>query len=124
MAETTVTKVTKRDHYAMVRAIIEESAVVNKDELLAFVDHEVELLAKKSSSKGNSEAQKANTELKQTILETLRANGKPMKCGELVTILGQSQSKISAMLSQLGPKGTGEVVRTQEKKDVYFSVAD
>lgn len=110
-------KTTKREYFGMVRALISETNTVNKDELIQFIDHEVELLARKSSSKGSTANQKENMELKSKILDVLRTNGAPMRCGQLVEMLGQSQSKISAMLSQMGEKGTNEVVKEMVKID-------
>ena len=40
--ENTVKKVTKRDYFAGVRAIVEASTAANKDELVAIIDREVE----------------------------------------------------------------------------------
>ena len=60
---TNTNKVTKRDRFAQLRAI-----VIDNEELVAFIDHEVELLNKKNSSKGETKAQAENRAIKSNIL--------------------------------------------------------
>ena len=36
---------------------------------------------------------------------------------------GTSPQRVSALLSQMGSKGTGEVIRTEDKGKAYFSLA-
>ena len=42
-------KLTKKEMFAQVYSVIENSNATNKPELLGFIDHELELLEKKSS---------------------------------------------------------------------------
>ena len=42
-------KVTKKEMFAKLYALVENSTADNKTDLLGFIDHEVELLEKKSS---------------------------------------------------------------------------
>ena len=49
-------RVTKKEYFGMVREIVEASGVDNKEDILAFVDREVELLSKRKN--GETKAQK------------------------------------------------------------------
>lgn len=122
MANTT--KVTKKDRFATLKAIVEVLDREDKDELIAFIDHEVELLSKKrSTSDKPSKKQIENEGIKTDILAYL-GTVERAKVGEIVKALGDkvtSSQQVSALVTQL--KNDGKVVRTTEKKDIYFSVA-
>ncbi len=121
MANTT--KVTKKDRFATLKAIVEVLDREDKDELIAFIDHEVELLSKKrSTSDKPSKKQIENEGIKADILAYL-GTVERAKVGEIVKALGDkvtSSQQVSALVTQL--KNDGKVVRTTEKKDIYFSV--
>ena len=51
-------KITKREMFAMVSTVVEKAEVENKAEMLKFIEHEIELLEKKSSKSGQSKPQK------------------------------------------------------------------
>ena len=115
-------KITKREYFAQIREM-----VADNDELVAFIDHEVELLSKKNSSKGESKNAKANMEIKANILQVM--TDKAWTIGQLTkeynSIYGTdfSSNKISALVSQMKEgKGTGEVRRFEEKGVAYFEV--
>jgi len=113
-------KTTKREYYAMVKEIVSASDVANKDELIQFVDHEVELLNRKSNS--GTKVNPENEAIKNQILETLTENNRPMTCTEIVNIIGVNQSKTSAMLKKLIDEDK-TVVRSKDKKTSLFSLA-
>ena len=110
-------KMTKREMYEMIKANHNLSA----DEI-AFIDHELELLAKKNSAEKKPTAvQVANEGIKADILNGMEIGKKYtitdlMKkipaCAEL------SNQRVSALVRQLV---TDRVVeRTEEKRKAYF----
>lgn len=114
------TKVTKRDNF---NAIIEVLKGADKPELVAVMEHEIELLDKKSNkvSKADIQRKADNEVLANKVLEVLT---QPMTASEIATIVSTdevqySNQKISAILRQLGDK----VTKTTEKGKSYFSVA-
>ena len=119
-------KMTKKDWFATIRAMVEGSGDEREDEILAFIDHEVELLEKKSSKSGQTKTQKENVEIVAKIENALREVGKAVTITELQTaseeMSAYSNQKLSALLKQMVSKGT--VVRTENKKKAYFSLAE
>lgn len=119
-------KMTKKDWFATIRAMVEGSGNEREDEILTFIDHEVELLEKKSSKSGQTKTQKENVEVVAKIENALREVGKAVTITELQTASEEmgaySNQKLSALLKQMVSKGT--VVRTEDKKKAYFSLAE
>lgn len=88
------------------------------------------------SSKTDSKKSEEQRAVMDMIIAVLCNAEKPMKCGEIVKAVNAengtdySSSKINAMLRKLlpadekNPDGTGEVVRTMDKKDVFFALAE
>ena len=65
-------KLTKRDHY---NTLLNLEAVKSNKDLREFVEHELELLAKKNSAdRGMTKTQKENLDLQQKVLATLKPN--------------------------------------------------
>ena len=115
-------KITKAQMFAMIKAVPE---VTNNEEMVAFIDHELELLAKKSSSKKPTKAQEENEVIKTKIVEVLGDFENGATASEVLgadsAFTGMSNQKISALLKQLVEAGT--VVKTIDKKKSIFSVA-
>lgn len=117
-------KITKRDRYAEIRAILEENG---KEELVQFVDHELELLAKKNSSDRKPTAtQKANEELKALVLSLMEDNhlytiSEMLKVFDLPEIDGNpvSNQKLSALVNRMVDEG--KVTKTVDKRKSYFT---
>ena len=120
------TKVTKRERFSQLMEIVKASNVENSAELIAFIDHEVELLTKKNSRSGKpTKTQVENETIKAQIISVLERVGKPMTVTQLLAeseFAGLSNQKVSALLTQL--RKSGEVVRTIEKKVAFYSLAD
>ena len=120
------TKVTKRERFAQLMEIVKASDVENSAELVAFIEHEVELLTKKNSRSGKpTKTQVENEAIKTQIVSILERVGKPMTVTQLLAeseLADLSNQKVSALLTQL--RKTGEVVRTIEKKVAFYSLAD
>jgi DNA-binding transcriptional ArsR family regulator len=125
-------KTTKREYFAMTKAIVEASAATNKDEILNFLAREVELLNKKSAKSGETKTQKLNKVLMETVLTVLAEIGSPVTVSELMTdtrlasyvedenVKTMTTSKMSALLKKLVE--ADKVVRVEEKKKAYFSI--
>ena len=113
-------KITKKEMFTMIKAQVKDNA-----EMVAFIDHEIELLDKKASNKKATKTQEANVGIKSTILAVLEGN-KSMTITEMQGAsaeLGKlSNQKVSALVRQL--VDTGDVVRIIDKKVSRFSLAD
>lgn len=113
-------KMTKRDYFNAIKAIDEVAA--NAD-MVAFIDHEIELLDKKASSKKATKTQEENVGIKAEILSVLTSEGATVTDIQSKSEMlgGLSNQRVSALLRQLVE--SGEVVKTIDKKKSYFSVA-
>ena len=113
-------KITKKEMFTMIKAQVKDDA-----EMVAFIDHEIELLDKKASNKKATKTQEANVGIKSTILTVLEG-AKPMTVTEMQGAsaeLGElSNQKVSALVRQLVE--AGKVVKTIDKKVSRFSLAD
>ena len=116
-------KVTKREKFEMLKALSEVKA---NPMLTEFIDHELELLAKKNASEKKPTAQQvANEGLKDVILEVLKSNGGLMTITDIQKsaeeLADLSNQRISALVRQM--VDAGEVIRTEDKRKAYFSKA-
>lgn len=118
-------RITKKEYFAMVAGVVEQANPTNKEELLTFINHEVELLEKKSAKSaksGQTKTQKENVGIMETISEVLADMGKPVTITELMKderLSAYSNQKLSALVRQMP-----NVVKTTEKKKSYFSLVD
>ena len=119
-------KMTKKEWFAVLASVVEASEMENKIETLAFINHEVELLEKKSAKSGQTKTQKENVEVMKKIKSALGEVGKAVTITELQAASAEmaeySNQKLSALLKKLVE--SGEVVKTTEKKKAYFSLAE
>ena len=114
-------KMTKKEMFAQIMANYNLT-----EEERAFVQHEIELLEKKSSKSGQTKTQKENEILMKQLVVALREMEKPVTISEFQSlstaeVATLSNQKISALLKKLVE--SGKVVKTVEKKKSYFSVA-
>ena len=118
-------KMTKRDYY---NALLNIAEVKANPELVKFIDHELELLAKKNASgEGKQTAtQIANEELKNSIVEEMSKEpnrlfsvSEMIKCFECCNDL--SLPKVTALVTQLYKAEI--IVRVEEKRKAYFKMA-
>lgn len=111
-------KITKKEMFTLIRAEVADNA-----DMVAFIDHEIELLNKKSGSKKPTATQVANEGLKDIILGVLDTEG--MTVSEVLAasddFAGLSNQKISALLKQL--KDEGKVVKETDKRKSVFKLA-
>ena len=108
---------TKRQYFAELRTSVADNA-----DLVAFIDHEVELLNRKNSApKGPTKKQIANEALKARIVDGM--GNDPMTATDIVgTIFGGETitvQKVSALLKQLVEDNA--LIKTVEKRVSYFS---
>lgn len=109
------------------REMFETIAAINADneEIVAFCQHEIELLSHKSTTKTLSKAQKANLEVMEEIKQALTDADKAVTVTDLIasseTLGGYTNQKISALLRKLVNEKV--VVKTVEGKKSYFSLA-
>ena len=113
-------KKTKREFFGEIREIVKENT-----ELVAFIDHELELLDKKTSAKST----KVNTEqveLMEKIVDALNEIGRSVTISELqkenAEMAEYSNQKLSAMLKKL--VDNKQVTKMIDKKKSYFMVAE
>jgi hypothetical protein len=109
----------------MVMEVVENATVENKAELIAFLEHEVELLNKKSSKSGQTKTQKENELLKEALLTAFETMEGPVTISEFqeksaAPVAGLSNQKLSALLNQLVK--AEKMVKTVEKKRSYFAL--
>ena len=118
------TKVTKKEMFIAILALIAEATPENADVLTKFVENEIALLDKRSANKTATKTQVENEGIKALILDTLTEIDKPVTISEMQTFSANlakyTNQKLSALLTQM--KADGTVIRTVEKKKSYFSV--
>lgn len=117
-------KITKRDNFNKLLTIRE---VAEDTQLVEFINHELELLDRKSASHSTAKTanQKANEEIKTKIVDALVQLGKStiseLQAGS-EEMAEYSNQKLSALLKQL--VDSKQVIRTMDKKKAYFEVAE
>ena len=114
-------KMTKREMFEQIKA---NYSLTNEE--VAFIDHELELLAKKNSAEKKPTAvQVANEGIKQAIVDGMEV-GKKYTITDLMKSIDEcaelSNQRVSALVRQL--VNDVVVVRTEEKRKAYFSLAD
>lgn len=126
-------KITKRDYFTAIRKVFENyqfDAIedgITTDDVLGFIDHELELLARRTATKKATptKAQKEAVEIKSRILDVLNDTGVEMTIAEIVatdTVYFNkfSNQKIAAQLTKLIKEGIVE--KEVIKKVNYYKV--
>ena len=115
-------KLTKRDYFGKLLAIEE---VAKDEKLVKFIEHELELLAKKNASGDGKQTatQKANEELKNSIVEELE--NAPDRLFTITEMIKEFEcckpyvnQKISALVNQLAKEN--RIARIEDKRKAYF----
>ena len=118
------TKMTKRDYFNAILAVLATVEDTDVSGLTAFVNHEIELLENKRSSTKPTKTQTENLAVKETIVSVLKEIGKPVTITEIqkfsVDLAEFSCQKLSALLKQL-VENDKTVTKVTEKKKTYFS---
>lgn len=120
----TTRKPTKRSRYNELLALSEVQA---NSELVKFIEHEIELLDKKNTTTGEKKPtakQVANEAVQSAILDCMEVNHL-YTVSELMKIVpeldGVSNQYASSQVRAL--TNAGVLVRTEEKRKAYFSLA-
>lgn len=112
-------KMTKKEMFNLIANAMKEN-----DDVVAFCNHEIELLERKASKSGQTKTQKENAILIESVFSALATVGRPVTITELQTEVAEmsnySNQKLSALLKKL--KDCGRVVKTIDKKKSYFSI--
>ena len=111
---------TKREMFAEIR-----NAVIDNAEMVAFIDHEIELLDnKRSSSKKPTKTQIENEGFKATLMEYFTRVDAPKTIKEIQAEVQEmadlTNQRITHLLSDLVK--TGVVTKEYVKKVPYFSI--
>ena len=115
------TKITKAQNFNAIRKILVDA---DKPELVAFVDHELELLANKAAKRSSTptKAQKAGAKLKEAVYTLLVDKGEQMTIAEIDAALNWAEKltpqKISAQLTNLIEDG--QVERNIDHRVRYY----
>ena len=103
-------------------------------EVVAFCEKKIEQLANKSTKSDDKKS--AEQRAVMDMIVAVLCGVDRMKCGEIMKSVNDangtdfSASKINAMIAKMlpptekYPDRTGELVRIEDKKDVYFALAD
>lgn len=111
---------TKKEMYSAIR-----NAVIDNAEMVAFIDHEVELLEKKaSSSRKPTKTQLENDGYKASIVAYLATADAPKSIKELQEEVGElsdlTNQRITHMLTDLVKAGT--LSKEYVKKTPFYSI--
>lgn len=115
-------KLTKKEKFEMLKAI---PAVQENGMLIEFINHEIELLAKKSAGgeKKMTATQKVNEGVKTTILESMEP-GKLYSITDMIKqfdcCMDMSNQRVNALVRQMMPE---KVERVEVKRRAYFVLA-
>ena len=125
-------KITKKMRFTEIRGIMEE---LGKTDLIAFIDHEIELIDKKAENRKMGTSKKAveNDNITELIIRELQTMGKTTITNLLkqskpltdyITEDGKalSNQKITALLKPLIENG--KVIRTVDKKVIYYELIE
>ncbi len=119
-----IRKPTKRDRF---NALLNIEAVKSDADLVAFIEHEIELLDKKNSAERKPTAKQVeNAGFKADIVaymeqSVLYTSADIAKSVPALVVAGISANRVTAMLTQLVNDGT--VVRTVDKRKSFYSLA-
>ena len=124
MSTSTVKKLTKRDRF---EALLKMTEVQANPDMVAFIEHEIELLAKKNAGdKKPTAKQMENDAVKQVILDEMTAN--PDKLYTVTDLIkgvpelaDYSNQRVSALLHQM--ISANGVERIVDKRKSYFRLA-
>ena len=118
-------KVTKKDNFNALRALAEK---VGNADLVAFVDHELELLAKKAENRSTKPTvrQAENAEIKSAIVASME-KGKKYRCSEIqamneILAAATGTQRTARLCNDLVSEGL--LVKSVDKKVVYFALAE
>ena len=124
-------RITKKDNFTSVRAVLVENNA--SESLIKFIDHEIELLDKKSASRKPTKAQKATSELRDIVLDVFSSAERPLTileiqaCDDRLKVFNGevvSNQRIASILTKLGDgvNGEGIVHKKVVKRKNYYAI--
>jgi hypothetical protein len=121
--EIKVKKLTKKDRF---NQLLEIPAVQADAEMVAFIEHEIELLSRKSTSeKKPTQRQIQGDSMKEAIINFMEPNvlysGSDL-LRQVKELDGESNQRVASLMKQLMEK-EGMVERITEKGKVYWKLA-
>lgn len=118
MAE--IKKLTKKDYFNELKGL-----VADRQDLVDFIDHEIELLSKKSSRTAPTKTQVENEKIKEKIVATLIELDKYATITDIqnanTELAELSNQKVSALLKQLVDNEI--ITKVIDKKKAYFKAS-
>lgn len=110
---------TKVEAFEAIKAIVAEN-----EELVAFVDKELELLAKRKNASAKARAKKAeeNNGLADNVVAVVENAEEKLSTMEIAQAVGVSTQKVTPILTKLVADGRLDVVTEKRKK--YYSVVE
>ena len=117
-------RITNKERFEQLIEVVKASGVANMDELVEFLESRIESAAKKRN--GQTKTQKENEKLVEVVFEGIANAGHPVTVTELFKAVEsdeiKSAQKLSALVKKL--KDADRIVRTEDKKKAYFSIAE
>ena len=107
---------------------LEDYKRIGDEEMVAFFEKRLEQANKKSTSERKfTPHQVENEHIKEGILDNME-NGVQYTTADMLMTFdcfpeGMTINRLSALLSQLGARGTNQIVRTEVKGKAYFALA-
>jgi hypothetical protein len=118
-------KVTKKDNF---NALLALSEVQSNQTLVDFINHEIELLDRKAENRSTKPTvrQAENAEIKSEIVTSME-KGKMYRCAEIKSMIdalaqGEGTQRTARLCNDLVSEG--QLVKTIDKKVVYFALAE
>jgi hypothetical protein len=124
-----MTKTTKKDHYTALLAL---SEVQENPALVEFIEHELELLAKKAENRSTKPTvrQDENAKIKDDIVSKM-VYGQWYRCSEIQALnetlaAGVGTQRTARLCNDMADpaKGDGRLRKMVDKKVVYFALAE
>ena len=114
-------KVTKKD---MFNEVIALAQAADRQDVVEFAEHELELLAKRSGADSKAKQKKAaeTAALAEKVVEVVSGADAPMAALEIATAVGISTQKAAPILK--GLVTDGRLVKTEEKRKGFYSIAE
>ncbi len=115
---------TKREMFERLIDIVSETDVEDKDLIIEKLNKEIELVSKKRT--GMTKTQKENEVLVEDVYNAIAEAGKPITVTDIYNAVKSdkitSAQKVAALVKKL--VNANRVVRTQDKRSVYFTIAE
>ena len=123
-----VKKITKVEYFGMIKDLVLQANVYNEDELVEFIDHQVELIAAKAEkAKERAAKQKSNGDALREIVQEILTNEFQVIDDIVAQVEGEdvSKAKITARLTQLVKAGIAdkEQIKVDSRKVMAYKLA-